>query len=199
MKSIAALVFFGWFIGFTGVATSAVAENQPFWSQTFSDIEGKQYHQHASSTKAVIWIFILEDCPISNAYSPEINRLIEEYQPEGIQFFLIHSNPKLTLQNAKKHRDDYGLKAPIILDHKHAWVHFAGATVTPEAVVFDAEGNRLYLGRIDDRFPAFGKRRSQPIHTELRDAIQSILSKKPIAVKESKAIGCYIPPLTTKP
>ena len=185
----------GWLLLLLTQLAVESAQKESFWQQSFFDIDGKK-HVHASiDTKAVVWIFILEDCPISNAYSPEIIRLVKTYQTKGIKFTLIHSNPELAIDAAKKHRDDYQLIAPIVLDRKHQWVAYSGATVTPEAVVFAPNGERLYCGRIDDRFPAYGKRRAKPTKTELKDALDSIINNKPIAIKESKATGCYIPTL----
>ena len=189
-------------LGLTAYLSCTCASSEPhkdsFWNQSFLDIDGKKHVHASTSTITVVWIFILEDCPISNAYSPEINRLVDHYQTKGISFLLIHSNPSLNLKKAKKHRDDFQLTTPIVLDQHHSWVHYAGATITPQAVVFNREGQLKYRGRIDDRFPAFGKRRTRPTKTELRDALESVLNKKPITVWESKAVGCYIPALLKK-
>jgi hypothetical protein len=195
-ESILLLGLLGWFY-----CTNAADSNPDvsWWNQSYVDIDGKKHAQTSPSTKAVVWIFILEDCPISNAYSPEINRLITTYEPKGVSFVLIHSNPEIDSKDAKKHRKDYQLKTPVVLDRNHKWVKHAGAQVTPEAVLFDPSGKRLYRGRIDDRFPAFGKRRSQPTKTELRNALDSFLGHKPILIPETKAIGCYIPELPNTP
>jgi len=166
-----------------------------FWNQSFTDIQDKTHRQTSPDTKAVVWIFILEDCPIANAFVPEINRMVDAYGSKGVRFFLIHTNPGLALEQARDHQQDYALKAPVILDVVHDWVAYSKATATPEAFVFDPQGKRMYRGRIDDRFPALGKRRIRPSRTELRDALDSLLKGEPVAVPETKPIGCYIPPL----
>ena len=199
MKSKAACVFLGLIACLCYMNASDSVHDTSWWNQSYVDIEGKKQAHTSPSTKAVVWIFILEDCPISNAYSPEINRLVAAYQPKGVSFVLIHSNPNIVSDEAKKHRDDYMLKPPIVLDRVHKWVKYAGAHVTPEAVLFDPDGKRLYRGRIDDRFPAFGKRRSQPTQTDLRNALDFYLNNKPIVTPQTKAIGCYIPELPPTP
>src|SRR5687768_1258687 len=37
-----------------------------------------------SDQKAVVMLFLAPDCPISNAYAPEIGRLIDAYVPRGV-------------------------------------------------------------------------------------------------------------------
>jgi thiol-disulfide isomerase/thioredoxin len=184
---------------FTMANASDSVSKTSWWNQSYVDIDGKKRTHISPSIKAVVWFFILEDCPISNAYSPEINRLVAAYQPKGVSFVLVHSNPNIRSDDAKKHREDYLLKSPVVLDQDHEWVKYAGAQVTPEAVMLDPEGKLLYRGRIDDRFPALGKRRTQPKRTELRDALDSFLRNQPILISRTKAIGCYIPELPTTP
>src|SRR5688500_1042688 len=36
--------------------------------------------------RATVLLFIATDCPISNAYTPEVNRIVEAYGPRGVAF-----------------------------------------------------------------------------------------------------------------
>ena len=83
----------------------------------------------------------------------------------------------------------------MLLDPKQKLAKAVGATVSPEAVVVSPKGKRLYRGRIDDRVAALGRKRPQPTTRELRDALEAIEQAKPVRVKETKAIGCYLPEL----
>jgi hypothetical protein len=67
-----------------------------------------------------------------------------------------------------------------------------GATVTPEAAVFDGNWNIVYRGRINDQFEDFGKSREKPTTHDLRDAIEATLTGRKIAEPNTKAVGCYI-------
>jgi len=63
--------------------------------------------------------------------------------------------------------------------------------VTPEAALM--QGTRLlYRGRIDDRYVDFGKDRPAPTTHDLEAAIDAAIAGKPIAVKETRAIGCIL-------
>ena len=142
--------------------------------------------------KAVVLLFWGHDCPISNAYAPEITRLCKEFSPKGIAFCVVYADADLTAEEAHKHAKDYGCTCPAILDSKMSLALKVGATIKPEAAVLSPKGELLYLGRIDDIYADFGKRRSQPTCRELKDALDAILAGKAITVARTKAIGCYI-------
>jgi hypothetical protein len=105
----------------------------------------------------------------------------------------VHVDPDLTTEQAQEHRDEYGIQSPVLLDARHVWVAEAGATRTPEAAVFAANGELLYRGRIDDRYVDFGKRRTQATSADLRDAVTAILAGHAVAEPRTVAIGCFIP------
>src|SRR5438034_199604 len=47
----------------------------------------------ASDAKASVFIFISNDCPISNRYAPEIRRLCDEFSRQRVAFWLVHPDP----------------------------------------------------------------------------------------------------------
>lgn len=66
------------------------------------------------------------------------------------------------------------------------------ATVTPEAVVVDRNGEIRYRGRIDNFYADLGKPRQQITQHDLADALNAVLAGKPVLHPETKALGCYI-------
>src|SRR6185436_4430790 len=99
----------------------------------------------------------------------------------------------LTAEKARSHVKDYGFKCGALLDPEHRLVKASGATISPEAAVFLADGTLAYRGRIDDRVADFGKRRVEPTRRDLRLALDAILAGKPVQARLTKAVGCYIP------
>ncbi len=142
--------------------------------------------------KAVVLLFIAHDCPISNSYAPEIKRILAHYTPEKIAFYLVYSEPGLSLSAAKQHAREYGYTCPLVLDPKHRWAQKAGATVTPEAAVFSPSRKLLYRGRIDDLYFGYGQRRFAATAHDLRDALDAVLIGKPVLKPRMQAIGCFI-------
>ena len=145
--------------------------------------------------KATVLIFITHDCPIANAYAPEIVRICNEFSEKGARIFLVHVDPDLKADQAKKHAEEFGYKCPVLLDKNHALVKHAEATITPEAVVYSPEGSLKYRGRIDDQYKEIGKKRIHVTQRDLRDAIDAVLNGKEIKNSRTQAVGCFIPHL----
>jgi hypothetical protein len=161
-----------------------------------TDIRGIEQHPfEEQDAVATVLVFTMQDCPIANSYIPVLNNLVEEYGPRGIRLVLVHVDPQLTIEKARKHAEEYQIKAPVVIDQQHAWVDRAGATRSPEVAVFSPAGDVLYSGRIDDRYAGLGKRRTHVSAHDLRSAIESILAGRPVARPKTEAIGCFIPPL----
>ena len=95
----------------------------------------------------------------------------------------------------QKHMREYRYAGiPAAIDSTRKIANRIRATVTPEAVVIDNQGQVRYRGRIDNFYAALGKPRQQVTAHDLRDALDAVLAGRPVAVPETKALGCYIVP-----
>jgi thiol-disulfide isomerase/thioredoxin len=167
---------------------------------TFRDLDGKpQTPLNVDQAKAHVLLFLTTDCPIANSYAPEIKALLKDFAGRPVRFYAVHVDPDLTAEAARQHAKDYGLTLPVLLDAKHLLVAATGATRTPEAVVVLADGSVAYRGRIDDRYPALGKKRQAPSRRDLRDALTAVLAGKAVATPRTQAVGCSIPDLPGAP
>ncbi|MFO0868912.1 MAG: redoxin family protein [Pirellulales bacterium] len=135
--------------------------------------------------------FVGTDCPISNAYAPEIARIIGQYAPQGVAFYVIYAERDLSPATAAEHATAFGFPCPAVLDPQLELARALGATRMPEVVVLIPDGTAVYQGRIDDRYPAPGApRREHPTSHDLRDALDAFLTGKPIATPRTPAVGC---------
>ena len=158
------------------------------------DVEGVPQDPLATGgRRATVLLFIATDCPISNAYTPEVNRIVDDYAPRGVAFFAVHADPSVSADAARAHAESFGYRCPVLLDPRHVLAGRAGATVTPEAAVLSPDGQVAYVGRIDDLFAGYGKRRHAPTTRELRDALDALLAGRAVAQPNVPAIGCDIP------
>jgi hypothetical protein len=152
-----------------------------------------------AAAQANVLIFLATDCPISNGYAPEIKAIVNDFKGRPVRFFAVHADPDLDPKAGRRHAHEYGLPIPVLLDRRHELVKHAGVTMTPEVAVLTPEGAIAYRGRIDDTYPAIGKRRNAPSHRDLREALASILVGTEIAVPRTSAVGCYITELKEVP
>jgi hypothetical protein len=160
----------------------------------FNDVTGqRQTPLWQPKQKATVLFFLLPDCPISNAYAPEIERIGADYRAKQVTSFVVHADPDVTAAAARKHAKEYGLSAPVLLDPTHVLVGRTGVSKAPEVAVLDPAGKVVYRGRIDDWYVDYGKRRGEPSRRDLREALDALLAGKPVARETTVAIGCDLP------
>lgn len=187
----------GLLIGWTGFSCAALPETIAEPQLAASTLEGSparpfQLERH----KAALLLFVTHDCPISNSYAREYARIRGEYADKQVSTWLIYVDPDAKTADLKQHQQVFGLTGfPAIHDRQHVVVKAAGATMTPEAVIVSKDGLIAYRGRVDNLYADYGKRRRQPTVRDLRDALDALLSGRPVAKARTEAIGCFIPPL----
>lgn len=148
----------------------------------------------APGEKVAAVFFVTTDCPIANAFAPEIRRVCREY-PE-LSCSLIYVDPRTSDAEAAKHSAEFGhTDYPRIVDRRQEVIRAAGAAITPEVVLVRA-GEVLYRGQIDNRFAGWGRKRRVPTQFPLRDALEAIRRGQPPPRAQAAAIGCYIADLT---
>src|SRR5689334_21239205 len=115
----------------TAPSTRPAAE--PAKELALRDIEGADRRPlDCGKAKASVVFFLAHDCPISNSYAPEINRICAVYGgAEKFTFSIVHPYADLTAAEAKKHAKEYGFTAPVFVDAEHKLCDRVGATVTP--------------------------------------------------------------------
>jgi thiol-disulfide isomerase/thioredoxin len=163
------------------------------------DIDDAVVKPFASGTQASLAFFVATDCPVSNAYAPEIQRVCREYSGRGVGCSLIYEDVESThggtslRQQVRAHLDEYKYTGiPAAIDGDRAAAGMGKATITPTAVVVDRGGAIRYRGRIDNLYAALGKTRQQVTSHDLRDALDAVLAGRPVPHPKTESIGCFI-------
>jgi thiol-disulfide isomerase/thioredoxin len=161
---------------------------------TVADLAGKAVNPLVlpSGRIATVLVFTTTDCPISNRYAPEIQSLAAQFEKQGIVFTLVYPVSTDTAPVIRQHLKKFGYAIPAVRDTAQELVKHTGVRVTPEVAVIGAGGAVLYRGRIDDRYIEFGKDRPQPTERTLERALEAIVQGKPVALRETQAVGCYL-------
>ena len=176
-----------------GESPSAGRQGGPPNDAVALDLSGQSVAPFANAdAKALVFIFISVECPISNRYAPEIKRLDEEFVKSGVKFWLVYPDPDTTVDAIKQHQKDYQLPDKVLRDPHHALVRFARVRVTPETAVFLPDGKLVYRGRIDNRYLALGSERPEATQHELREVIEAVIQGKSSPYASAPAVGCYI-------
>ncbi|HVF43642.1 MAG TPA: redoxin domain-containing protein [Pyrinomonadaceae bacterium] len=152
------------------------------------DADGRE-HTLASlkGPKGTVIIFMATKCPVSNAYNGRMQKLSEDYAPRGVNVVGVNSNVAELAPEVKQHAAEKGLKFTILKDKDNRIADRFDAQVTPEAYLLDASGKLVYHGRIDN-----SRSGDSITASELRDAIDAVLSGRAVEKQEAKAFGCSI-------
>src|SRR5258706_8977828 len=63
--------------------------------------------------KAIVFLFTSTDCPISNRYAPEVQRLVMAFAPRGVLFLLIYPSPPHSPGAVRDHMTAFAYGGPI--------------------------------------------------------------------------------------
>jgi len=149
----------------------------------------------ANGAKAIVFIFVSIECPLSNGYAPKLRRINEAFAPKGVVLRLVYPNADEGEAKVKKHLEEYDLPFTAYCDSRHELVRAARVRVTPEAAVYVPDKGWVYHGRIDNRYVELGKARPAATREDLQEALSAVLAGTPVKVSSTRAIGCSIPAL----
>lgn len=141
--------------------------------------------------KACVLFFVSPFCSTTKSFIKEINQITADYG-DRVNVYLVHSDPEVTREVAMEHAILSEVKATVLLDKEQVLAKQVHAKITPEAVVTGPEGKTLYQGRINDLYLGPTKRQRAATTKDLRDALDAILSQKPVPSPQQPAQGCKI-------
>lgn len=138
-------------------------------------------------------VFTCNHCPYAKAWEGRIVALGHEYAGKGIGTILVNSNdPGITPGDAydkmQERAKERKMKVPYVVDAGSQVARAFGATVTPEAFLFDKAGRLVYHGTIDDNH----KNEAEVKDRWLKDALDAVAAGKPVKTPETKSLGCTI-------
>ncbi|HYB94281.1 MAG TPA: hypothetical protein VEC39_04870 [Vicinamibacterales bacterium] len=142
-----------------------------------------------SALLLTVYVFTTTDCPISNRYAPEIQRLAAKFS--SARFILVYPVKTDTPEIIAEHRRKFAYTLDFVRDADLKLVKATGVTVTPEVAVMHGE-QLLYRGRIDDRYIDFGRDRPAPTSRDLEDALSAATAGKPVTNTHTRAVGCFL-------
>jgi len=158
------------------------------------DMDGHPFTPFTPSGKAHVLFFVATDCPVSNSYAPQIQRICKEYGEKGVSCSLSYEDVRVDPGTVRTHLQSYGYRdIPVAIDADRTLADRVHASITPEAFVIDARGMIRYQGRIDNLYSSLGKTRQVVTEHDLTNALDAVLSGRPVARTKTEAIGCFIP------
>lgn len=189
MRSRAALAILA--LSLAGAAAGSPPEAPPWWRKLA--VVGLDGAPLVPDGRRIVVVFLSQECPVSNAYIPVLNKLASDFSGRGFAFVGAYVDPEAGLPALREHARAYAISFTTADDRGHGLVRAASATLTPEAVIFSGEGAVLYRGRIDDRVGDLGFARPAAAHNDLRDVLEAIAAGKSGPFPPQPGFGCFIP------
>lgn len=143
--------------------------------------------------KGTLVIFSCVHCPAVRDYNERLAAVGNEYQKKDIGVIYINSNnpeqyPVDGIDGMRAQAQQYGYEFPYVIDSTSNVARAFGATRTPEAFLFDADGKLIYTGTLDDN-----RRNADAVERDyLRNALDALLAGEEIAHQKTRAVGCTI-------
>ncbi len=142
--------------------------------------------------KASVLLFLSESCPICQKYSPTLRKLYQDFSDENIEFYGVFPSMFIVHDSVVGFAKKFNLPFTMLIDSSQSITSILNAKITPEVFVISGEGEVLYRGRIDNLFPAIGRKRFSATSHELRDTLSAIARETAIQYKETEPVGCFI-------
>ena len=157
------------------------------------DQNGNSHELHyLSDAKAIVLMVHGIGCPIVRQSLPEFAAVRKQFAAQGVEFLLINSNPQDDRATLTQEAAEFGIDLPILRDETQLVGEALGVTRTAEMFVIDPRTWKLaYRGPIDDRL-SLGAQKPEAKNRYLADALTAVLADKPVAIKETDAVGCIV-------
>jgi hypothetical protein len=181
-------------IGLRDNVPLAIGQPAPLREQPMMGVSGAELSiAGAAGKKGTLVLFTCNHCPWVKMWQKRIARIGNAALERGVGVIAVNSNdPSAYAEDGydemKARAKQLGFRFPYVVDGTSDVARAFGATHTPEAYLFDAEGKLVYHGGVDDN-ARDEKAVKQPW---LRQAVEAVAGGKPVPSPETKALGCSI-------
>jgi peroxiredoxin len=148
------------------------------------------------SAKGLIVVFDCNTCPFSKGYNDRIIALSKKYKNVGFPLIAINANdpgisPGDSFEEMVSYSKSKGYDFPYLVDETQNVAKDFGATNTPHVFLLKKDGSTFkvaYVGAIDNN----ARDEKSVTKRYVEEAINAIVTNKPITEEKTRAIGCGI-------
>lgn len=138
------------------------------------------------------YIFMAEECPVCNYLGKTLKKLSSKYH-DDVNFVAVFPQRMSNIKTASLFKKKYDLPLfTIEIDHDRVITDKYNASVTPEVVLVNKQGEVVYQGRVNNSYAAPGRMRHGKVTEDLEIAIQKVIANQPVPKPWPDPIGCYI-------
>ena len=147
-----------------------------------------------SGNQGLLVMFLCPHCPFVKHIQPGLAALAKDYAGSPLAMVAISSNdvaqyPEDGPDGLRQMAADLGFGFPYCFDESQETAKAYRAACTPDFFLFDTSHRLVYRGQFDASRPG----NSAPIDgSDLRAAIEAMLSGRPVNAEQKPSIGCNI-------
>lgn len=145
----------------------------------------------AAGKNGLVIALFSADCPISGKLAPELLRLENDLQADGVALLLVNAPPGQKNDEVAKFIAAHGFKSKTVLDGEGRLARSLAATTTTEVFLVDASRTLVYRGALNDQY-GLGYAKDQPQHHYLRKAVAAMVRGEIPEVAATSAPGCAL-------
>ena len=144
--------------------------------------------------KGLLVMFLSRHCPYVQHVREELARIGKQYGELGIGIVAISANdiskyPEDAPGRLMQMAEEAGFTFPFCYDETQETARAYSAACTPDFFLFDQDRRLVYRGQLDGSRPG----NNVPVTgTDLRAALDAVLSGKPVAADQKPSLGCNI-------
>jgi hypothetical protein len=157
------------------------------------DQDGRAHELYYYNDVPAIVIMIQGNgCPIvRNAWS-DFKLIRDEFEGQGIPFYMLNANKQDTRARIASEADEFGYDLPILNDDTQLIAESLNVTRTAEVIVVSPEDwSVLYRGPVNDRL-SYGQQKNDASAHYLKDALTAAMNGERVEVPVRKAKGCLV-------
>jgi peroxiredoxin len=156
-----------------------------------------------SHNKGLVVAFICNHCPYVIHIAPQLAKIAQTYQQQGIAFVAINSNdsiqyPEDDMLHMQQEKRQRGYPFPYLFDHSQTVAKAYAAACTPDLYLFDSQQKLVYRGQFDGSRPKrissgnYDSSQQPATGVDLINAMDALLTQQPISAEQTASIGCNI-------
>lgn len=172
--------------------------DEPLEVENFALIDhGGKFHEldyycRDPQVKGIVLFVQGNGCPLVRKRIPELKRLRDSFQSQGILFGMLNANLQDGRENLVEEAQAFDIDLPILVDEAQLVARMLEIERTAEALLIDSKTSRVvFRGPIDDRL-SYQTEKPEASEHYLADAIHALLAGETPEFPEMEAPGCRI-------
>ena len=145
-----------------------------------------------SDAPAIVVMTQGNGCPIVRNAVPAYRQVRDNYQEQGVKFFLLNSNLQDNKTTIAKEVADFGFDIPVLVDENQLVGESLNVTRTAEVFVIDPKSRKVvYHGPVDDRL-TYQNQKAKAEFFYLSDALDAVIAGETVKISQVDAPGCIV-------